>query len=185
MLKKEKLDIIQQAIDNTQACGCVCLYDTNGWTYYYPNMVNEKFMLGQQFDDFLLDGYIVRKISQLNKVKYPDGVFEEINKMMGITAKVQTPNVDISTWASIFKDLKALNRIVIIEHERWGDFEIGLIQKVSKNKVTLLGFDINGVWDEGTWEIPYSAITSLKWDTRYTIAWERYFASKNKAKEDN
>ena len=66
MKKQDKLDLIQSAIEKPQLCRCYFTYDDNCY-YYYPNAVNEMFLLGQEENDFLLDGYCIRKISQLKK----------------------------------------------------------------------------------------------------------------------
>ena len=66
MKKEDKLDLIKTAIENPQLCRCYFTYGDH-YYYYYPNAVNEKFLLGQEENDFLLDGYCIRRISQLKK----------------------------------------------------------------------------------------------------------------------
>ena len=139
---------------------------------------NQKFILGQEEFDFLLDGYSIRKMSYLKKVKIQDDKCNEISKELGITAQVQNPEIDISSWENIFHSLKALNDIIIIEDEINEKFAIGIVQKVLKNKLYFLEFDANGVWNDCQLEIPYSTITSVKWNTRYITAWKKYLKLK-------
>ena len=47
MKKQEKLDIIRRGIAETDICRCYFTYDKN-YYYYYPNAVNDKFLLGQE-----------------------------------------------------------------------------------------------------------------------------------------
>ena len=101
MKKQEKIDLIQKGISETTLCRCYFIYDQN-YFYYYPHTVNDKFMLGQEEDDFLLDGYCIRKISHLKKVEIKDDKCNEINKMFGITNQIVNPGIDISSWHSIF-----------------------------------------------------------------------------------
>ena len=113
MKKQEKLTLLERAIANIEICDCYFSYDKNCF-YYYPNAVNEKFILGQEESDFLLDGYAIRKISHLKKVQLKNDKRNEINKELGVTAQIQNPQIDISSWQSIFHSLKALNEIIII-----------------------------------------------------------------------
>jgi len=174
MKKQEKLAIIERAIANIEICCCYFSYDDNCFCYY-PNAVNEKFILGQEENDFLLNGYAIRKISHLKKVEIQDDKCNEISKELGITAQVKTPQIDISSWQNIFHSLKALNDIIIIENEINEEFTIGIIRKVLKNKLYFLEFDANGVWSDYELEIPYSTITAVEWNTRYINAWKKYF----------
>ena len=179
MNKREKINLLQRAIYSVELCRCCFSYDDNCF-YYYPNAVNDKFILGQEEDDFLIDGYGIRKISHLKRVDIKEDKCNEINKLLGITAQLQNPNIDISSWQSIFNDLKALDEIVIIEDEINEKFIIGTVKKVFRNKLYFLDFDADGVWSDCEIEIPYSSITSVQWNTRYTTAWKTYFKNSNR-----
>ena len=173
MKRQEKLDLIQSAIETPQLCRCYFTYDDN-YYYYYPNAVNEKFLLGQEENDFLLDGYCIRKISQLKKVEIKNDKCNEINKQIGLTEQIKTPPVDISDWKTVFDSLMALQRFIIIENEISGEFAIGIIEKTFKNKLYFKRFDADGIWDDVGLEIPYSQITTVKWATRYAEVWQNY-----------
>lgn len=125
MKKQEKIDLIQKAIQETVICRCYFVYDQN-YFYYYPNAVNEKFFLGQEEDDFLLDGYCIRKISQLKKVEVKDDKCQEINELFGITDQVADPGIDISSWQSIFESLSKLDTYIQIEDAFGELFAIGI-----------------------------------------------------------
>lgn len=114
MKKQEKIDLLQKGISETILCRCYFTYDQN-YFYYYPHAVNDKFMLGQEEDDFLLDGYCIRKISHLKKVEIKDDKCNEINKMFGITNQIVNPGIDISSWHSVFKSLSQLDAYIQIE----------------------------------------------------------------------
>ena len=173
MKKQEKITLLERAIANIEICDCYFSYAEN-YFCYYPNAVNEKFILGQEENDFLLDGYAIRKISHLKKVKLKNDKRNEINKELGVTAQIHPPKIDISSWQSIFHSLKALNDIIIIEDEFNEEFSIGVIKKVLKNKLYFLEFDADGIWSNYQIEIPYSAITSVQWNTRYATGWKKY-----------
>lgn len=173
MKKQEKLDIIGQAILEPAICRCFFTYES-GYRYYYPNAVNDKFFLGQEEDDFLLDGYCVRKLSQLKKVEIKDDKCNEINQLFGVADGVRMPEVDISSWQTIFDSLLRLDTYIEIEDAVNEQYAIGVIEKVLKDRVYFRAFDADGVWDEDGLEIRYSQISSVQWDTRYARYWKRY-----------
>jgi len=173
MKKQEKIGLIQRAIDETVICRCWFTYDRN-YFYYYPNAVNGKFILGQEEDDFLLDGYCIRKISQLKRVEIKDDKCQEINKIFGTAEQVVDPGIDISTWQSIFSALSVRDEYIQIEDAINGQFAIGVIEKVLRDRLYFRRFDADGIWDEDSLEIRYSQITSVSWGTRYARCWKRY-----------
>ena len=177
MKKQEKIDLIRQGIEETVICRCYFTYDQN-YFYCYPHAVNDKFVLGQEEDDFLLDGYCIRKISHLKKVEIKDDKCHEINKLYGIVDQVVNPNIDITNWQSIFKSLSQLDIYIQIEDAINEQFAIGVIEKVLKDKLYFKPFDADGVWDEDGLEIRYSQITSISWGTRYARYWKRYLEHK-------
>ena len=176
--------MIQKAISETEICRCYFTYD-DSYYYYYPNAVNDKFFLGQEEFDFLLDGYSIRKISQLKKVEIKGDLCNVINKYIGLHERIKMPPVDISNWKSIFDGLMAMDCFVIVENEINGEFAIGTIEKTLKNRLLFRSFDADGVWDETAFEIPYSQITTVKWATRYSTVWQTYLQAcrDNKAGE--
>ncbi len=125
-----------------------------------------------------MDGYAIRRISQLKKVEIKDDKCNEINKEIGLVAKIKMPEVDITSWQTIFQSLNNLDTLIIIEDAIGERFTIGKIRKVFKNKILFHEFDADGIWSDDLLEIPYSAITCVKWDTRYSVTWEKYLKSK-------
>lgn len=173
MKKQEKIDLIQQAIDETAICRCYYTYDP-GYLHCYPNSVNDKFILAQEEDDFILDGYFIRKISQLKTVEIKTDKCAEINRIFGVTNEVQDPGIDISSWQSIFHSLAQLDTYIIIEDNINDQFAIGVIEKVLKDRLYFRRFNAMGVWYENLLEIRYSQITSVEWGSRYAEYWKRY-----------
>ncbi|MBQ3231016.1 MAG: hypothetical protein IJB49_08385 [Clostridia bacterium] len=175
MKKTEKLTVIASAIAGKEMCSCNFSYDDDV-LYYYPNAVNEKLLLGQEVRDFCLDGYTVRKMSQLKKVEINVDKYSEINRFIGLTNQIKMPEADIASWQTVFASLKRIDTFVIIENETDGGFYIGEVIKVLKNKVLFKYFDAEGIWEEPI-EILYSTITSVSWNTCYSNTWKKYFDS--------
>jgi len=142
--------------------------------------VNNKFLLAQEENDFQLDGFHIRKISHMTTVEIRDDLCSDINVWNGVVLQIHHPNVDISSWQSIFLSLQKLDRFLIVEDETNGQFAIGTIEKVCRHHLAFRHFDAMGVWQERSLIIPYSSITHVTWDTRYTNNWEGYLASRAK-----
>lgn len=179
MKKQEKIDIIQSGIEHPAICRCYFTYDPN-YFYYYPNAVNDKFILGQEEKDFMLDGYSIRKLSHLKKVEIKNDKCNEINQMLGITDQIIHPNIDIQSWHSIFKFLSQLDTYVQLEDAFDDQFVIGTIEKITRDRLYLKSFDADDLWSDEPLEIRYSDITSVQWNTRYANSWKYYFEHRQK-----
>ena len=173
MKKQDKIDIIKSTIGQAQIVRFYFKYDQN-YYYYYPNAVNEKFILGQEEYDFQLDGYHVRKISDIRKVEVKDDLCGKINVWNGVANCVSNPEIDISSWYTIFSSELLRKRFIIVEDENNGQFAIGLIKKVCRHHVCFERFGADGKWDDSPLIIPYSSITHVAWNTRYTDNWFNY-----------
>jgi hypothetical protein len=178
MKKEDKLTTLEGAVRDVSLCRCHFYHDGDGdFYYYYPIALSETLFLSQNEDDFLLDGYTIRKIAHLRKVEIKDDLCNEINKRNGLTDQIKMPKVDLTSWQTVFESLKAMNTAVIVEDERSDEFAIGIIETVLKTKVYVREFDADGVWNDGITVIPYTGITKVKWGTRYALGWERYLRS--------
>ena len=129
MKKQEKIDVIQQGIREKEMCRCYFSYDLS-YFYCYPNAVNDKFILAQEEDEFILNGYFIRKISHLTRVEIRMDGCNAINHMIGTADHVIHPGIDISNWRSIFEGISNMDTFVIIEDYIQGQLAIGVIQKV-------------------------------------------------------
>lgn len=168
--------MIQKSIAEKEICRCYFSYEP-GFFYCYANAVNDRFVMGQEEDDFLLDGYFIRKISHLKKVEIRLDHCNVINQRIGVADQVVHPGVDITDWHSIFESLSGMDTFVIIEDYIRGQLAIGVIQKVLKEKIYFKRFNAKGIWDEKELEIRYSQITGVEWGTRYDVYWKKYMES--------
>ena len=173
MKKQEKIDLIRSCIGTPAILRMYFTYDDRYW-YYYPNAVSDSLVLGQEEGDFLLDGYHVRKLSQLKKVEVKDDLCSEINRWNGVSDTVRNPGVDVSSWASVFSGLMEFGKLVMAEDAINGQLELGFIRKLMKSGALLETVDADGVWSEDPIFVPYRILTHVAWDTRYTDTWHRY-----------
>ena len=109
-----------------------------------------------------------------------DDLCQAINIWNGVTKQVHDPHIELSSWQSIFMSLRDLSGFVIIEDNINGQFAIGKIVKVNKHNLIFRQFDADGIWQENMLTIPYSSITHIAWDTRYTNNWFDYLNNRNK-----
>lgn len=174
--KKTKICILDKCKNETKMARVFFKYDPV-YYYYYPVNVNEKFLLAQKEDDFILDGFHIRKISHITKVEIKDDLCQVINVWNGITKQVRHPNIDISSWTTIFDSLREYPGFLMIEDDINKQFAIGEIAAIQKKHFMFRQFDANGIWQEDLLRIPYSTITHVAWDTRYTNYWYEYLHS--------
>ncbi len=182
---EEKMAVIRNAIRNVDICRCCFQYDQDYYYYYYPNAVNDKFLLGQEEDDFLLDGYCIRKISHLENVEIKDDKCNAINHFLGVTDGIAMPEVDITSWQTIFESLSKMDAFIEIENAFIEQFAIGKIKKVFSNRLYFSPFGSDGVWEADSLEIRYTHITSVKWATRYADSWKKFLESASDDADQN
>lgn len=145
--------------------------------YFFPLAVGRDLFLCAEEDDFLLDGFTIRRIRDVEALEPRDGLYTEIMAGEGWLNRLAVPDVEITDWKSVFNSLQKLGRNIIVEEEHLeGDsqFVIGWIQAVEPDHVLLLPFDADGIWEQEPWEIPYRDITSVSFDTRYINVFSKY-----------
>lgn len=177
MKKSDIKLLVNNSIDHRQLCSVKFDYDDNTW-FVFPLLTNDKLFLCANEDDFLLNGYSIRRFKDVKKVEYQGGKILSMIQSEKIDKQTTIPNIDMSDWQTIFTSLKEQNKNIIVENEKAEEdeysFVIGRIVKVAKTKVIMQHFDAEGVWEEELYEIPYSKITSVSFDTRYVNVFSKY-----------
>ena len=177
MTKKEIKEIIKNGITPIKLVRVFMSYDAN-YRYYLPLKASDKLFLGAAEDDFILDGYCVRRFRDVKKAEVKDDKCLEILHREGIVGALACPEVDVTDFYTVFSSLQKLGRNVIVEkgsldEELW-EFTIGKIERVCKNKVYMRGFDADGIWDEEPTEILFSNVTSVTFGSRYVEVFSKY-----------
>jgi hypothetical protein len=177
MTKKEIKEIIKSGISPVKICRVFMSYDAN-YRYYLPLKVSDKPFLGAAEDDFILNGYCVRRFRDVNKAEIKDDKCLEILHKEGIIESLTCPDVDVTDFYTVFSSLQKIGKNIIVEkgsldEELW-EYTIGKIEKVCKNKVYMRGFDADGIWDEENTEILFSNITSVTFGSRYDEIFSKY-----------
>jgi len=142
--------------------------------------MNDTFLLIQNEEEFYLNGYsIIRKdhfdsigLSKIEKtfrkILKGEGI---IKKQLGIKNKI-----NLSSFESIFKDLKRRDYFAIVECEdlKKPTFTIGEITKVSKKSVEIRHFSPEGIINKKSTKVKFDEITLVKFDYRYTRLYRKY-----------
>lgn len=177
MKKSEIKEIVRSAIEPKKLCRMFFRYDAN-YFYYFPFQASDKLFLGAEEDDFIIDGFSVRRFCDLTKVQTKNDKCVEILEAEKILDGISAPELDLTDWHSTFICLEQLGKNIIVEKEsidpEESEFAIGRIEKVLKNKVRFRHFDADGIWEEEFREIPFSQITSVTFGSRYVEIFSKY-----------
>lgn len=177
MTKAEIKDIVENCRKEKKVCRVFLRYDVN-YRYYFPLLVNDKLFLGAEEDDFLIDGYAIRRFRDVTKAQIKNDLCATILNREGIADSLELPDVDITNWEMVFKSLQKINKNVIVEKESLNaddsEFVIGKIEKVCKHFAYIRHFDADGVWQAESYKIPYTGITSVTYASRYIETFSKY-----------
>lgn len=141
---------------------------------YLPLAVGDQLFLCAIDDDFLFNGFTVRRLRDIYELLPPrSGIYQTIAEKEGLTS-MPVPDVELTNWKSVFISLKWLDKPVIVEREYEPEFfRLGRIEDVKKDRVIMRYFDADGVWHDPV-EIPYQGITSVTFDDRYSNIFSKY-----------
>jgi hypothetical protein len=177
MTKSEIKEIVNRSVNQRKLCRMFFRYEVY-YRYYFPLISNDKLFLGTEEDDFILNGYSIRRYVDLTKVQIKEDKYCEILKSEGIIESIKTPDVDISNWETVFTSLQKMNKNIIVEKESLNEdeceFVIGKIDRVFKKFVYVYHFDADGIWQEEPFKIPYTEITTVSFGTRYVDIFSKY-----------
>lgn len=177
MKKSDIKAVVNRSIVERNLCRMFFRYDDN-YRYYFPLISSDKLFLGTEEDDFILNGYTVRRYVDLTKVQIKDDKCLEILAREGIIDSIKTPDIDLACWETVFASLKKSNQNVIVQKESQDEeeceFVIGRIDQVFKKFVYIYHFDADGIWQEEPYRIPYTDITSVSFGTRYVELYSKY-----------
>ena len=177
MKKSEMKELTCKAIETKTLCCVEFRYDYY-YLHHFPLKMSDRLFLGAKHDDFLLDGFEIRRFCDMTKIKLNDDKRNEILKAEGIVDALTLPDLDLTDWHSVFLSLQRIGKNIIVEKEsldedEW-EFAIGHIEKVLKNRVLFKYFSADGIWQEELLEIPFSQITTVTFGSRYVETFSKY-----------
>ena len=140
---------------------------------------SEDFVLLQESDEFRVMGYQVIPIKTIKRVRYNknDKTYERILNEEQLMDQVKLKyKVDLSSWASICRDIKKTGLTVIseCEHPDLRYFCIGKIKRINKKSVSIRYFNAQGILDEENTKHKFKDITKLSFDDHYANVFSKY-----------
>lgn len=183
-MKKSKIKKrIEKAIFPHKLCRVYFKYDIY-YRYYYPLEVGEDLFLCAEEDDFILNGYTIRRFKDVTKVEWKKDKCSEINEKEGILDDLTCPEINMFNWKSVLISLQKMGKNIIVEKEDLDKkecyFAIGRIIKVKNKKVRFREFDADGIWQDDLLDIPFSQITSVTFNSRYVEVFSKYLSEPDK-----
>ena len=143
MKKLEIIELINTAVKSKDLCNIFFKYNYH-YDYHFPLIASDKLFLSANEDDFIIDGFSVRRFCDIKKVEIKNDKFVEIIKYEGVIDNIKVPEIDVTDWYSVFLSLSKLNINIIVEKESLDDdeceFAIGKIIKFLKTKVIFKNF---------------------------------------------
>ena len=177
MKKSEMKELFNNSISSKPILEILMKYDAYE-RYCFPLKASDKLFMYTKEDDFILDGFTIRRFCDLEKIDTVNNACRQIIDKEGVLNGLTVPDIDLTDWRSVFLSLQAYGKNIIIEHASKNDDEweyyIGRIVKVLKNKVVFKHFDAGGVWVDEPYDIPYSYITNVSFDSRYVTVFSKY-----------
>ncbi len=99
-----------------------------------------------------------------------------INRRLGLLDDIETPEIDPTSWRTVFKSLAKTDFYIIIQNQSTDRYHIGKIKEIRKKSVVFKDFDAFGVWQHKV-KIPFSEIALVRFEDRYSVNWISYLCS--------
>lgn len=181
MKKSKKMKVLRKTCGTYDFCRCWFKYN-DFYRYFYILDYSEKLFFGAIEDDFILDGFEINRLSDIDKIEVKDDGCIKINRRLGLLDDVEAPKIDLTSWRTVFESLAGTDFYVIIQNQYNDGYHIGKLVKVGKKSVTFKHFDAFGVWQHKI-RIPFSEIASVRFADRYSTNWKMYLCSDKSTKK--
>lgn len=172
MKRSKKLKILRKTCGTYDFCRCWFEY-SDFYKYFYILDYSDKLFLGAVEDDFILDGFEINRLCDIDSIEVKDDKCIKINKRLGLLDNIEKPDIDLTSWGTVFKSLVGADLFVIIQNQYNGGFYIGKIREVRRKSVVFKHFDAFGIWQHKV-KIPFSEITSVRFADRYSTNWKSF-----------
>lgn len=148
---------------------------------------SDSLIILQEANEFEILGFHILPVNQIKEVRFnrADRYCDKIITWEGEKGKLGVRyQIDLSSWATVFKSLKKQGLIIIIECEaaKINTFNIGPITRTVNQVVYIQYFDATGYLDEKSTSIDFESITKVQFDTRYINVFGKYLRRRKKTK---
>jgi hypothetical protein len=168
---------VQRGIEQRELCRFYMWYDEN-YFYYFPLAMSRTLFLGAAEEDFVLNGYSIRRFADIEQVESKEDKYMQILQNEGVVGSVgPVPEIDLTDWGTALACLARMGRNIIVEDESDEEapqFAIGRIETLYNRFLYFRHFDANGVWESEPMKIPYDTITSVTFGSRYVDVFSKH-----------
>ena len=181
--KSELLHVLRQAQGERFLCKCGFSYDES-YEFSYVLGYSDRLIFLAREDDFLLDGFEIRKLSDLRLMERDESLSDLICRECGLPDQLPSLSIDLSSWETVFRGLQQSGRMIIVENN-FPDkdfFHMGYVTDVTQAYIAFRSVDADGVWTEHVM-IAYDTITSVTFGDRYSSAWQKYLSAHGQTDE--
>ncbi|MBI3865895.1 MAG: hypothetical protein HY290_28810 [Planctomycetia bacterium] len=141
--------------------------------------VGSDLALVQDISDFSSDGYQILRIDDISRIDRggAEKFLERILQSEGIVTKACAPfDIELSNWRTAIGAIKSNSQNMIVEDEKPDDelFLVGRVTRLSAKSLAIRHFDAVGYWELSDRVVPYSRITAVTFDDRYTTMYSKH-----------
>ena len=177
MTHKEKFDTIKSCISPIAICKIGFSYQQYE-EFFFPLAISDELFLSVSERDFRLDGFTIRRISDVISAEPIRGTYLKIHQAEGNVSRLSVPPVNIKNWKHIFPAICNSSENVIVEgtlpdnHTKF--FLIGRALASGEQGIRFRSFDGAGNWNDRTVTIPFENIHSLTFGSSYITTYSKY-----------
>lgn len=177
MAVSEVSNIIRSCISPVAICKIGFTYQQYE-EFFFPLAISNELFFAVSERDFRLDGFTVRRISDVTSAEPIRGTYLKIHHAEGNISRLSLPPVDIKNWQQVFRSISAANETVIIEgtapstDNRY--FLIGKVLAAGEQGIRFRSFDGSGTWSDRVITVPYASIFSMTFGSSYITTYNKY-----------
>ena len=143
---------------------------------------NKEFLLMCEFFDFHYDGFVVFKKSDISEIKrgknakFFDKILDKENIKVEMYEKYLGFEFELSDYKTMFERLSELNLPIIVEQLYYKNekFQLGLINKIKKDRVYIDYLNASGEFDLKPVCSEFKDITFFTFDSPYANFYYKY-----------
>lgn len=171
MKKKKILKRLEKAIKAQQMCQLYLEFNPEEACRFQPVKMSEKLILLIKEGNPSKQGYVIRCLDNIEKVKVEDEAVKNKNGEDKKNTK-EILEMDLTDWPAVFNHLGKLGEVVVVECEaqekKDANYAIGKIEKIGKKQVGIRYYGPDSDWADKKWKIPYEEMTRVTIASRYT-----------------
>ena len=177
MTRDEIINIIRSSINPPSVCK-IAFCDQQYEEFFFPLSVSDELFIGIVDKDFILDGFTVRRISDMTAAERIRGTYLRIHQAEGNVNRISLPPVSLKNWKQVFQSILASSENVIIEgyipDTARKYFLVGRVTAVGEQGIRFRSFDGSGQWSERVMTLKFDDISAVTFGSSYVTTYSKY-----------